>query len=333
MNLSKMFHAVKSAGPKEKLAFWKACKASAVAYGAQENVGLTKIALDIWADAYQSGWQPQASRDLREAFSSSFGSAAAVDRELYKLAENGAISEDELAKLSTWVAESAVQDLQEMTKSANAGLLHPQILGALTGAAVGAGLGAWRDKENRTRGAIAGVIPGAVIGATLTAQTSPTPSASTKVKTKTPSAKLADIMQGLDAGGEPPMNADASPVAGEQISAPNQESAENMEYVDQGHQVVDNMIFLANQVQMPQLAQDLDQQRELLANHFADGNVYLPPELQHHFAQSEHAEAFMKKYKQRFGAPSLNSRKKSAKMATAHAASKQEDWLSWRTHR
>lgn len=322
MGLSKLFHAVKSGTPEEKRAFWNLCKTAAVANGGNELIGLTKIALDIWADTYQSGGSPAADRATREAFSSSFGSAAAVERQFHKLAEAGELSEDELEKLSGWVAESAVNDLNELTKSANA-LLQPHVLGALTGAVMGAGIGAWRDKENRTRGAITGILPGAVMGATLTSKM-PAGDAGNK-KRASLSSKLADIMQGLDQGGQPPMNADApeqeqpaeeeAPQGGEAIAPPDQGQAEAMEDVDRGHQVVDNMIFLAKQVQLPQLAQEMEQSREMLAGHFADGNAYLPPELQHHFAQSEHAEAFMKKYKQRFGAPTTNGSKKTANVA------------------
>lgn len=71
--------------------------------------------------------------------------------------------------------------------------------------------------------------------------------------------------------------------------------------IDKGHKTVDNMIYLANQVNMPQLAQDMEMNRDELAVHFAEGNGYVPATLQHHFQQSEHAKAFMDKYKQRFG--------------------------------
>ena len=329
MRLSELFHAVKTGTPAEKLAFWKLCKASAVSNGPNELVGLAKIALDIWADSYQAGESPSASREVREAFSGSFGSAAAVDRHFHKMASEGFISEDELEKLSEWVAESAVSDLHEITKTAAGNvLLQPQVLGALTGAAIGAGVGAWHDKDNRARGAITGILPGAVMGATLMAK-APIGGASGTKKKAHLSAKLADVMQGLDQGGQPPMNTDmpsdtASESAsgeqpapeneqsGEAIGEPDQGQTEAMEDVDRGHQVVDNMVFLANQVQLPQLAQDMQQQREMLAGHFAEGNAYLPPELQHHFAQSEHAEAFMKKYKQRFGALTSGGSKKTA---------------------
>jgi hypothetical protein len=222
-----------------------------------------------------------------------------------KLAEAGQISSDERDYLHAVIAESAVRDLEEMTKSA-------------------------------------------------------------------------DVQEGLEYGGEPPMNADQSPTPapeGEAIGAEPDPMAGQSEGLDKAHKVVDNMIFLAQQVQLPQLAQELDQMRDQIAEHFADGNAYLPPELQHHFAQSEHAEAFMKKYKQRFGSPAVGGTKKLAlfgfgsaadperfscvedygsdyvpygvekfkyKMARdgsegaverPKAAAAQDDWLSWRTRR
>lgn len=329
MRLFKIFHAVKLGTSEEKRAFWALCKTAAKARNSNQPIGLTKIALEIWADTYESGGQPVASREIREAFASSFGSAAVVERQFQKMAADGAISDEELEKLSNWVAESAVNDLKNLTKTANV-LLRPEIIGALTGAVVGAGVGAWHDKEDRTRGAISGVLPGAVVGATIASKV-PNKSTSTKpsnIKNTKISSKLADMMQELDAGSPTPMSSNP-PVeqdgqGNEAIASPDQGQAEAMEGVDRAHKIVDNMIFLANQVQLPQLAQELEQNREQIANHFADGNAYLPPELQHHFAQSEHAEAFMKKYKQRFGAPSVGGKK---------MASAQDNWLSWRTHR
>jgi hypothetical protein len=403
MRLFKVFHAVKSGSPEEKVAFWKLCKTAANAKPEPVALGLTKIALNIWADAYESGMNPGADRVTREAFAGSFGSAAAAEQEFDKWASDGVISEDEHTKLSTWLAEGAVNDLVEMTKTASPGmslLKNPRIMGAIAGTAIGAGLGAWKDDDNRARGAILGAVPGAIAGAAIghgvgeygasraamqAAQAFKTEAArghgqaasdayervaglwsdsaiqdfvknnATRIaehhaaghnhlpefmhavlpdghsrnvfmqavqrflpktpKTASLQAKLADIMQGLDQGGQPPMNADMPPSApqgapeGEAIASPDQGQAEAMEGVDRAHKVVDNMIFLAKQVQLPQLAQELEQNREQIANHFADGNAYLPPELQHHFAQSEHAEAFMKKYKQRFGAVSGGQKK------------------------
>lgn len=412
MRLFKVFHAVKSGSPEEKVAFWKLCKTAANAKPEPVALGLTKIALNIWADAYESGMNPGADRVTREAFAGSFGSAAAAEQEFDKWASDGVISEDEHTKLSTWLAEGAVNDLVEMTKTASPGmslLKNPRIMGAIAGTAIGAGLGAWKDDDNRARGAILGAVPGAIAGAAIghgvgeygasraamqAAQAFKTeaerghgqaasdayervaelwndPTLKTFVKNnaaliakhhaeghnhlpefmhgvlpdghsrnvfmqavqrvlpKTPKtaslqAKLADIMQGLDQGGQPPMNADMPPSApqgapeGEAIASPDQGQAEAMEGVDRAHKVVDNMIFLAKQVQLPQLAQELEQNREQIANHFADGNAYLPPELQHHFAQSEHAEAFMKKYKQRFGAPSVGGKKTAGMFENFH---------------
>jgi len=405
MRLSKVFHAVKSGSTEEKVAFWRLCKTAASAKGEHVAIGLTKIALDIWADAYESGHNPGADRITREAFAGSFGSAAAAEQEFSKWAAEGQISEDEHAKLSEWLAEGAVNDLVQMTKAAGSMdlLRNPRVMGAITGTAIGAGLGAWNDKDNRARGALVGAIPGAIAGAAIGHGVGEYNSSRAAIeaakafqaestrgrgqasvdayrrvaglwkdpdltnaieqnasriaqhhaaghthmpefmhdvlkgggernafmtgvqrvlpkapKTASVHSKLADIMQGLDQGGQPPMNADAPQMPaggqseGEAIASPDQGQTEAMEGVDRAHKVVDNMIFLAQQVQLPQLAQEMEQNRESLANHFADGNAYLPPELQHHFAQSEHAEAFMKKYKQRFGAPSVSGGKKTA---------------------
>jgi hypothetical protein len=254
MRIADVFHAVKTAGVKEKHAFWRLCKTAAAKDGGGIAVGLTKIAYDVWADCYERGIDGGASRLDREAFASSFGSAYAAEGMVSKLAELGEISSYEKDYLHSVIAESAVRDLEEMTKAA-------------------------------------------------------------------------DIQEGLEYGGEPPMNADESPAPeeGEVIGPAIDPMAGQAEGLDKGNKVVDNMIFLAQQVQLPQLAQELDQMRDQIAQHFADGHAYLPPELQHHFAQSEHAEAFMKKYKQRFGSPAVGGAKKQA--------SATRDWLSWRTHR
>lgn len=405
MRLSKVFHAVKTGSAEEKVAFWQLCKTAASAKGEHVAIGLTKIALDIWADSYESGHNPGADRTTREAFAGSFGSAAAAEQEFSKWAADGQISEDEHAKLSTWLAEGAVNDLVQMTKSAGGMDLirNPRVIGSIAGTALGAGLGAWQDDNDRARGALMGALPGALaglavghgIGAYQTDRALATaarafqaeaqrgrgqgvadayqrvasiwndPSLTSHIeqnasriaehyaaghthlpefmhdvlksgqernvfmqavqrfmpkspKTASVRSKLADIMQGLDQGGQPPMNADMPEAApqgspeGEAIASPDPGQSEAMEDVDRAHKVVDNMIFLAKQVQLPALAQEMEQNRESLAGHFADGNAYLPPELQHHFAQSEHAEAFMKKYKQRFGAPNVSGGKKTA---------------------
>lgn len=409
MRLFKVFHAVKTGSAEEKVAFWRLCKTAAASEGLPVPIGLTKIALDIWADGYESGMGATVDRSTREAFAGSFGSAAVAEQEFGKWAAEGRISEDEHDKLASWLAEGAVNDLVQLTKSAGTMdvLRNPRVIGAITGTAIGAGLGAWKDDDNRARGAIMGAIPGALVGAALGHGVVQYQSAQAEALTKNQAAqaeallaqafqnealrgraqtavdayvqvaetlndpslkryilshakaigdhhaaghnhlpelmnkvitdpgkriefaarvakmvprtkkasmqsKLADIMQGLDQGGQPPMNADVPqglPEGSEAIADPDQGQTEAMEGVDRAHKVVDNMIFLAQQVQLPQLAQEMEQNREGLANHFAEGNAYLPPELQHNFAQSEHAEAFMKKYKQRFGSPNVGGKK------------------------
>ena len=413
MNVPALFHAVKTASIAEKQQFWQLCKKLASADPGGVAVGLTKIAYDIWADAYMSGNAPASNRMRREVFASSFGAASVVDTMIEKMASEAEISTAEQTKLSNWIAESAINDLEEITKNASAfsHLMNPRVVGGATGAAVGAGLGAWRDEDNRVRGALTGVVPGAALGALAghefaghrSAQAAQAvqdailaaakkgrgqtgfdavreaseymglnlpihkiiaenedllkkhfedghshlpevlaahlPGATARLefmeevkkrlpktsKTASLQDKLADIMAGLENGGQPPMNTPASgsleggqegmppstdpaAQAGEAIGAP-PGIADGALDDEKGNKTIDNMIFLAQQVQLPQLAAELDANREALANHFAGGHAYLPPELQHHFAQSEHAEAFMKKYKQRFGAIGGGSKK------------------------
>lgn len=378
MNIPELFQAVKTGAPEEKVAFWRLCKTAALSHPNGISVGLTKIALDVWADSYSRGFDPLADRAGREAFAASFGAAASVDHAISKMAAEGVISEDEQEKLASWLAESAVNDLAEISKSAGALdlLKKPQVMGAISGAVLGAGFGAWQDKDNnRARGAIAGAIPGAIIGATLgqgyashkeeVADYLKTLSEAAKAP-KAPKApkkaseylgKFSDVMPGLDQGGQPPMNAAdpqmPSQEGGEGLpQAPQAETVDNQAQIADGaldglekaNKIVDNMAFLAQQVNLPQLAQDLTTNRDQMAQHFAAGNNYLPPELQHHFAQSEHAEAFMKKYKQRFGAIASSTKKTASYVAPTSYARKtanlvgspeyaQQDWLTWRTQR
>ena len=413
MKLAPIFHAVKNGSVEEKTAFWHLCKTAAAGHPKGVSVGLTKIAFDVWAASYESGLSSSVRQDVREAFAGSFGSAAAVEGELDKLAQAGQITAEEREKLSGWVAESAIRDLAELTKHAGAVtdvLKKPQVIGALAGFVTGAGVGAWKDDKDPMRGAIAGAIPGTLIGATMghgyaQHQTGKAEEAASKLlknetgrgsaqhfldamweaagpggnysvdlrkviednahaikahhqaghshlpefmlkhipsptdrleymrtvrqlmprdKKASVQQKLADIMGGLDQGGQPPMDASQPPAgpeaAGQQggqdapeaIGEQDPQISDKIEGLDRGSKTIDNMIFLAQQVQLPQLAQELDQMRDQLTQHFADGNAYLPPELQHHFAQSEHAEAFMKKYKQRFGPVAGGGSKKTA---------------------
>lgn len=405
MNLAPLFHAVKTGSTEEKAAFWHLCKTAAASHPQGVSVGLTKVAFDIWAASYESGVASGVRQEVREAFAGSFGSAAAVEGELAKLAQAGQITAEEHEKLAGWVAESAVQDLSELTKQAGTVtdvLKKPQVLGAMAGFVTGAGLGAWKDDKDPMRGAIAGAIPGTLIGATLghgyaQHQTGKAEEAASRLvkgesgrgsaqhfydamwqaatpelrqviennaqaitkhheaghshlpafmlrhlpdpgarldfmkavrqhmprDKKASAQKLADIVSGLDQGGQPPMDANqpqpGPEAAGQQggqgpeaIGEQDPQISDKIEGLDRGSKTIDNMIFLAQQVQLPQLAQELDQMRDQLTQHFADGNAYLPPELQHHFAQSEHAEAFMKKYKQRFGPVAGGGSKKTA---------------------
>jgi hypothetical protein len=434
MNFGEMFHGVKSGTPAQKLAFWDLCKEVASVDPRGMAVGLSKIAYQIWADHYDQGVKMASSQESREAFAASFGSAVVVDLAIEKMAEANEIDAIDCAKMRGWVAESAIDDLSAMTKSA-AGFMdfikRPEVIGAIGGMALGAGIGAAVDKENRARGAIYGAVPGAIIGAMgghdfgahqankiqeaasqsvahaqevataaqkakevahraagaqglgqryhdamMHAASAPAVAAGKPELAKVLAAnknkiiehygsghthlpeflhdalgsaserlafgnvitrmakkgslnqKLADVLQGVEYGGQPPMNADNSPpdqqaAANESLGAPQPDAAvDSLSSGQEGQQVVDNMIFLAQQVQQPELAQTMEGMREALAKHFSEGNAYLPRELQAHFPQSEHAETFMKKYKQRFG-PIKGSKKTAA----------EHDWFSWRAQR
>ena len=63
--------------------------------------------------------------------------------------------------------------------------------------------------------------------------------------------------------------------------------------------IVENMAYLANKVNLPDLANELTN-NPAYAEHFASGNSHLPAELQDFFPNSDQVEVFMKKYKQRF---------------------------------
>lgn len=344
MSLYAAFHAVKNGSVDDKVAFWQLCKTAASSHAGGLYAGLTKVAYDIWAESYERGASPTADRMTREAFAGSFGSAAVVEGTLTKMARAGSIDEHELAKMHRWVAESAVQDLTHMTKNANvmATLKKPGVMGAIIGAAFGAGVGAMQNKDEPGKGALVGAVPGAIAGWAIGRSHMPVADQlatamsgaflgnvgralyeAPAMKAKSDASekifgKKADILPGLGEGGQPPMNADQPGEAIAEAPGPDPE----LEGLGRANKVVDNMIFLANQVNLPQLAQQMDQMRDQLASHFAEGHAYLPAELQHHFAQSEHADAFMKKYKQRFGSPTGGS-KKAANL----------DWFSWRTHR
>lgn len=138
--------------------------------------------------------------------------------------------------------------------------------------------------------------------------------------------KTADGMQGYDPsqmggdpsqmGGDPSqMGGDPSQMGGdpsqmegdpnaepESIGGEGDAQAGMVEDLDRAQNTIKNLIFLANQVQRPALAAQIEQNADMLTAHFAKGNAYLPPEFQHHFSASEHAAEFLKKYKERFGA-------------------------------
>lgn len=99
--------------------------------------------------------------------------------------------------------------------------------------------------------------------------------------------------QGDPAQGQPPEP--------ETIGQQGSEQAGMVEDLDRAQNTIKNLLFMAQQVQRPALAQQIQEQSEMLLDHFSKGNNYLPPEFQHHFSDSAHAAEFMKKYQQRFG--------------------------------
>lgn len=117
------------------------------------------------------------------------------------------------------------------------------------------------------------------------------------------------MMQGMPQGapqqGAPQQGApqgDPQQEGPEAIGEQGDAQAGMVEDLNRAQDTINNLLFMAQQVQRPALAAQIQEQSEALMDHFARGNNYLPPEFQHHFSKSEHAEEFMKKYKQRFGA-------------------------------
>lgn len=102
----------------------------------------------------------------------------------------------------------------------------------------------------------------------------------------------------MGAQGDP---AQGQPPEPETIGQPGAEQAGMVEDLDRAQNTIKNLLFMAQQVQRPALAQQIQEQADMLLDHFSKGNNYLPPEFQHHFSDSAHAAEFMKKYQQRFG--------------------------------
>lgn len=132
---------------------------------APESVAM--CALEKWASE-EAGSPASPRRDMREALAASVAGASLVDEGVRKLAEAGRYTQEEEDFLNLLTAESALTDLNRLTKTA--GVLdfirqHPKMIGGTAGAVIGGGLGAWKDDENRLRGAALGAVPGAVIGA------------------------------------------------------------------------------------------------------------------------------------------------------------------------
>lgn len=315
MNLPELFHGVKNAEPRQKRAFWELCKKAALVESDNMGVGLSKIALQIWADSYRSGAGNTLNQAEREAFAQSFSTNAIVENTIEKMASDGSIDADAHTQMREWVVDSAMADLAQLTKSAaltpeqKKQLLSKALQAAIvtgtmgTGAYVGKNMGEWYDRDNPHRGAIAGAIPGATTGLLAGLDLARL-------------AKSADMLPGgmpMDQGGMPPTdpNQGQAPPEAETIGEQPQIQDGSLDALEKSKSVIKNLIFLAQQVQLPQLAQDIVQNQDSLMQHFAAGNNYLPPELQHHFAQSDHAAAFMDKYKKRFGPMAVTGSKKS----------------------
>jgi hypothetical protein len=160
----------------QRLALWNSFKVAAEKDSEGPVAGLAKIALKMWADHEDAGYKTASSRADREALATSFASALLVDVAAEKLAEEGHLDANDLAKIASLNAESALEDLYAITKHAfnvrdMAGRLgqfayeNPEATGAMALAPVGAALGAWDDKDNRLRGAAAGGAGGAALGA------------------------------------------------------------------------------------------------------------------------------------------------------------------------
>lgn len=107
-----------------------------------------------------------------------------------------------------------------------------------------------------------------------------------------------------------------------------QQQADQMaKELQQHHTTVDNLAFLADQVGLPSMSQEIQGTRDDLVNHFASGNTFLPHSLQKYFPRSEHAEQFIQKYKQRFAPLTSGGGKSGGGGGSKKAASELPFWL------
>lgn len=100
---------------------------------------------------------------------------------------------------------------------------------------------------------------------------------------------------------------DEEPKAAEEILPPEDgaqeaqaEMAKQQQTMSSAATTVDNLAFMANQVQLPTMAQEIQATRDQLIQYFAAGNNTLPPSLQKYFPESAQVAQFMEKYRQRF---------------------------------
>lgn len=152
-----------------KAALWAQMKAAAATEPGGAALGLAKLAARLGAEAQiVSGATNEKTASERldaDLLAVGFATALAVDWAIEKQAAAGWISADDARSLGQLNAESAVDELLELAKTAApAWLTHPSTIGAGLGAAAGAGLGAWNDADNRLRGGAMGALGGAAVG-------------------------------------------------------------------------------------------------------------------------------------------------------------------------
>jgi hypothetical protein len=146
-----------------KLGLWNQIKTAA-----QNNpIEIAKIAIDIFNSAEVTSFHNKtASESERDMTAVAFATASVVDTVIGKQAALGEITKKEAAVLYQINADSAINDLQRITKLADGNWYnHPAFYGALGAGSLGAGIGAWGDDDNRLRGAAVGGLTGAGIGA------------------------------------------------------------------------------------------------------------------------------------------------------------------------
>ena len=141
-----------------KLAIWNKIKKASYRNPVDD---LIKFAKELIVEASIHNTQKVAfDKNASAVHIASLVSAYVVDQAIEKTAHTDS-EKDFLHQLN---AESAIDDLYAIVKTANhEWLTHPGTL-AGAGALLGGGLGAWSDEENRLRGALVGGTGGAAVG-------------------------------------------------------------------------------------------------------------------------------------------------------------------------